>query len=137
MTREDALHLIRAAAEFADTIELDAQKAWDSMNLMALVAARASLADSSFVAEGRRRNAATRATVVERLGAMGYKVIPSDANFLMIDLRREVRPVITAMRTGGVHVGRLFPALPHHLRVTVGTPEEMQQFLDAFKRILA
>ena len=117
--------------------KLDAQKSWDTMNVMALVAARASLADPGFVADGRRRNAATRATVVERLGAMGYKVIPSDANFVMIDIRREVRPVIAAMRANGVHVGRPFPALPHHLRVTIGTPEEMQQFLEAFKRIEA
>ena len=115
--------------------KLDAEKAWDSMNVMALVAARASLADPGFLAEGRRRNAATRQTVIESLGKMGYKVIPSDANFVMIDLRREVRPVITAMRSSGVRVGRVFPALPHHLRVTIGTPEEMQQFLEAFRRI--
>ena len=119
-----------------DTIKkLDAQKSWDTMNVMALVAARASLADGGFVANGRRRNAETRAHVVERLGAMGYKVIPSETNFVMIDLRRDVKPVIAGMRTHGVHVGRLFPALPHHLRVTIGTPEEMQQFLDAFRRI--
>ena len=79
--------------------------------------------------------AETRAHVVERLGAMGYKTIPSETNFVMIDIRRDVKPVIAGMRTRGVHVGRLFPALPHHLRVTIGTPEEMQQFLDAFRRI--
>jgi len=115
--------------------KLDAQKAWDSMNVMALVAARASLADSGFVAEGRRRNNATRAHVVEALGAMGYKVIPSEANFIMIDTRREVRPLIAGMKSEGVHVGRLFPALPNHLRVTIGTPEEMQRFVGAFGRI--
>lgn len=120
----------------ADVIKkLDVQKAFDSMSLMALVAARASLADSGFVAEGRRRNAATRASVVDALTAMGYNVIPSDANFIMFDTRREVRPLITAMRANNVHVGRLFPALPHHLRVTVGTPEEMQQFIETFRRI--
>ena len=119
-----------------DTIKkLDAQKSWDTMNVMALVAARASLADSGFVAEGRRRNTATRASVVDSLGAMGYKVIPSETNFIMIDTRREVRPLIAAMKTQGVHVGRLFPALPNHLRVTIGTPEEMQRFVGAFRSI--
>jgi histidinol-phosphate aminotransferase len=113
--------------------KLDAQKAWDSMNLMALVAARASLADSGFVAEGRRRNNATRGHVVESLGAMGYKVIPSEANFVMIDLRRDVKPVIAGMRTNGVRVGRLFPVLPQHLRVTIGTPAEMQRFLEVLR----
>jgi histidinol-phosphate aminotransferase len=34
-----------------------------------------------------------------------------------------------------VHVGRLFPAMPHHLRVTIGTPEEMARFVDAFRRV--
>jgi histidinol-phosphate aminotransferase len=115
--------------------KLDAEKAWDSMNLMALVAARASLADAGFVAEGRRRNAATRTMVVNRLGAMGFKVIPSDANFVMVDVQREVRPMIAAMRANGVHVGRLFPALPHHMRVTIGTPEEMEMFLSAFGKL--
>lgn len=113
--------------------KLDAQKSWDTMNVMALVAARASLGDTGFVAEGRRRNAATRAHVIESVGAMGYKVIPSDTNFVMIDLRKDVKPVIAGMRTRGVHVGRLFPALPQHLRVTVGTPEEMQRFLEVLK----
>ncbi len=113
--------------------KLDMQKSWDTMNVMALVAARASLADSGFVAEGRRRNAATRAHVVERLGAMGYKVIPSETNFVMIDLRRDVKPVIAGMRNDGVRVGRLFPALPQHLRVTIGTPEEMQRFLEVLR----
>src|SRR6266545_5011279 len=117
--------------------KLDAQKSWDTMNVMALVAARASLADSGFVAEGRRRNHATRATVVQQLGAMGYKVIPSETNFVMIDIRRDVKPVIAGMRTHGVRVGRLFPALPHHLRVTVGTPEEMQRFVEAFRTTMA
>jgi len=35
-----------------------------------------------------------------------------------------------------VPVGRLFPALPVHLRVTVGTPDEMQSFLSAFRAVL-
>jgi histidinol-phosphate aminotransferase len=49
----------------------------------------------------------------------------------MVELGTDVKPVIAAMRAGGVHVGRLFPALPTHLRVTVGTEREMDAFLDA------
>src|SRR5262245_47884514 len=98
---------------------LDAQKAWDSMNVMALVAARASLADAAHVAEGRKKNAATKGELVGGLQKLGYSIIPSDANFVMIDLRREVKPVIGALRERRVHVGRLFPAMPKHLRVTI------------------
>jgi histidinol-phosphate aminotransferase len=117
--------------------KLDAQKAWDSMNVMALVAARASLADTAYVADGRRKNAATKRDLVARLDALGYKTIPSETNFVMIDLRREVRPVIGAMRERRVQVGRAFPALPQHLRVTVGTPEEMERFVEAFRNVVS
>jgi histidinol-phosphate aminotransferase len=56
---------------------------------------------------------------------------------MMIDLRREVRPVLGAMRNRGVEVGRLFPALPNFMRVTIGTGPEMKQFLTTFKEVMA
>lgn len=117
--------------------KLDAQKAWDSMNVMALVAARASLADTAYVAEGRKKNASTKRDLVAQLDGLGYKIIPSETNFVMIDLRREVRPVIGALRERRVQVGRLFPALPQHLRVTIGTPEEMARFVEAFRDVVS
>jgi len=36
-----------------------------------------------------------------------------------------------------VHVGRLFPAMPHHMRVTIGRPEQMEAFLQAFSQVVA
>jgi histidinol-phosphate aminotransferase len=65
----------------------------------------------------------------------GYEILPSEANFVMIDLRRDVRPVITAFREQNVRVGRLFPARPQHLRVTIGRKEEMERFVEAFAAI--
>ena len=55
---------------------------------------------------------------------------------MMIDLRREVRPTIAALRNRGVEVGRLFPALPNFLRVTLGTSSEMKLFLTAFREVM-
>ena len=37
---------------------------------------------------------------------LGYEIVPSETNFIMIDLHRDVRPLISAMRTRGVRVGR-------------------------------
>jgi len=116
---------------------LDAQKAWDTMNVMALVAARASLSDTEHVTRGRLRNSTTKQELVARLVELGYSIIPSEANFVMIDLRRDVKPVIAAMRERGVHVGRLFPAMPHHLRVTIGTQPEMVRFAEVFREVMA
>jgi histidinol-phosphate aminotransferase len=117
--------------------KLAAQAAWDSVNVIALAAGRASLLDAAWAEQGRRRNAATRAHVVAELGRRGFNVIPSQANFVMIDTRREVKPLIAALHQRGVEVGRLFPALPKHLRVTLGKPEEMDRFLREFAGLMS
>jgi len=109
---------------------------FDSVNIMALVAALASLKDQDHVSRGRRLNTETKKGVYAELDTLGYRFIPSHANFMMIDLRREARPVIDAMRTRSVEVGRLFPALPNFLRVTIGTSAEMKQFLTVFKEVM-
>ncbi|TMA40480.1 MAG: aminotransferase class I/II-fold pyridoxal phosphate-dependent enzyme, partial [Deltaproteobacteria bacterium] len=126
-----------AVAQPAVIAKLAAQAAWDSVNVIALAAGRASVADAAWAEQGRRRNAATRAQVVAELGRRGFTVIPSQANFVMIDTRREVKPLIAALRQRGVEVGRLFPAMPKHLRVTLGRPEEMDRFLREFAALTA
>ncbi len=108
---------------------------WDSVNIMALVAAIASLNDANQVANGRRMNAETKAFVLGELGKLGYKHIPSQANFLMVDMKRPVQPLIGALRERGVQVGRLFPTLPTHMRVTVGKRDEMETFLSSLSSI--
>ena len=75
-------------------------------------------------------------SVFAEFDTLGYRYIPSHTNFMMIDLRREVRPVLNALRTRGVEVGRIFPALPNFMRVTIGTSPEMKQFLTVFRDIL-
>jgi len=113
-----------------------AHQIFDSVNIMALVAAFASLKDSDHVDRARKLNTEVRKTVCAELDALGFSYIPSHANFMMINLRREVRPVIGALRNRGVEVGRLFPALPNFMRVTIGTSAQMKQFLTAFREVM-
>ncbi|MFN2515666.1 MAG: histidinol-phosphate transaminase [Pyrinomonadaceae bacterium] len=114
-----------------------AQQTWDSVNIMALVAASASLQDVQQVEQGRRRNSEVKKQVYSELDKLGFKYIPSHANFLMIDLRREVRPVIAAMRKRNVEVGRVFPALPNFMRVTIGTGPQMETFVSTFREVMS
>jgi histidinol-phosphate aminotransferase len=109
---------------------------FDSVNIMALVAALASLKDAEQVTQGRKRNSDVKKNVCAELDSLSYRYIPSHANFMMIDLRRDVRPIISALRTRGVEVGRLFPALPNFMRVTIGTEPQMKAFLTAFREIM-
>lgn len=120
----------------ANIERMRAHQAWDSVNIMALVAALASLKDAEQVARGRKLNSEVKKSVCAEIDALGYRYIPSHANFMMIDLRRDVRQVISALRSRGVEVGRLFPALPNFLRVTIGTAGEMKTFLSAFREVM-
>jgi histidinol-phosphate aminotransferase len=110
---------------------------WDSVNCMALAAAIASLDDLDHVPNGQRLNREAKTFVTSELDKMGYKQIPSQANFIMFDCKRPVVPLIQAMKQQNVHVGRLFPALPNHMRVTIGKQTEMESFVSAFKQVTA
>jgi len=112
------------------------QQAWDSLNIMALAAARAGLADRGHTERSRRLNRETRDHVVDALDALGCPVIPSQTNFVMASLGRDSGPVIAALRERGVQVGRRFPAMPEHLRVTLGTRPQMETFLRAFSDVI-
>ncbi len=110
---------------------------WDSVNIMALAAATASLDDPDQVTNGQRLNSEAKAFVTSELDKMGYKTIPSQANFIMFDCKKPVVPIIKAMKDRSVAVGRLFPALPNHMRLTIGKKSEMETFLSAFREVAA
>ena len=110
---------------------------WDSVNCMALAAATASLDDLDHVPNGQRLNREAKTFVTSELDKMGYEQIPSQANFIMFDCKRPVVPLIQAMKQRKVHVGRLFPALPNHMRLTIGKKTEMESFVSAFKQVTA
>src|SRR5262249_46134131 len=110
---------------------------WDSVNIVALVAALASLKDADQVERGRKLNSDVKKNVCAELDTLGYHYIPSHANFMMIDLRRDARPIISALRSRGIEVGRPFPALANFMRVTIGTAPEMKAFMEGFKQVLA
>src|SRR6266436_4409798 len=109
---------------------------WDSVNTMALSAASASLDDVDQVNNGRKLNTEAKSFTLTELDKMGYKLIPSQANFIMFDCKGPVVPIIKAMKERNVQVGRLFPSLPNHMRLTIGKHSEMESFLAAFKQVM-
>src|SRR6266478_6053975 len=108
---------------------------WDSVNIMALSAAITSLSDLDQVANGKRLNSEAKTFATGELNKMGYKQIPSQANFFMVDVKRPVVPLIKALKEKNVQVGRLFPTLPNYMRVTIGKKSEMETFLSAFRQV--
>ncbi len=121
-----------------ETIQrLRPHQTWDSVNIMALAAANASLNDPAQVTNGRRWNSETKKFVTGVLDKMGFAQIPSQANFMMIDVQRPVRPLIDGLKQRSVQVGRAFPSLPNHMRVTIGKQAEMEAFLSAFRQVVS
>jgi len=109
----------------------------NSVNVLAKWGAATSIKDTAAQADVKTKILATRNKTTRELEAYGYPVIPSQTNFFMVSLEgRTVQPVIQEFRAKGVLVGRPFPPMLNHLRVSVGLPEEMDRFMKAFKEIL-
>ncbi len=121
-----------------DTIaRMHARQLFDGVNCMALAAAHASLDDVDQVKNGKRLTNEAKTFTITELDSLGYKTIPSQANFIMFDCKHPVVPLIAAIKERNVQVGRLFPALPNHMRLTIGKKTEMEAFLSAFKQVMA
>jgi histidinol-phosphate aminotransferase len=105
-------------------------------NAAVLAAAQASLSDQEHIVECGKKINDTRAWLCERLAKDGRKFIPSQANFVMIDLRTDVQPVVDKFYDGKILVGRRFAAMPNFLRVSIGTRPEMERFVAALAAIV-
>jgi histidinol-phosphate aminotransferase len=81
-------------------------------------------------------NRQTRAFTVAAFENAGYRVAASQANFVMVDVRRDVRPFIEAVREKGVYIGRPFPPLTTWARITVGTQAEMDRAMPVLLDVL-
>jgi histidinol-phosphate aminotransferase len=101
-----------------------------------MVGAIASLKAKGLVERRRRAIAEIREETVEWLDKRGFSVLPSDANMIMVDVQRPGIEVFQALLKEKVVIGRTWPSMPHHVRVTIGTRDEMTKFRAAFGRVM-
>ncbi|MEO6212377.1 MAG: histidinol-phosphate transaminase [Vicinamibacterales bacterium] len=104
-----------------------------SINALVKWAGAAALKDTAAAERVRLSTLQLRKKTTSALEKLGYRVLPSETNFFMVHMRRDVAPVIEAFRAKGILVGRPFPPMVQHLRVSIGTAEEMDRFLKAFR----
>src|SRR5262249_3689712 len=88
-------------------------------------------------AKTKALNKQIRDDTIAKLRALGYEVLPSEANFFMVGLKREVSAVAPEFQKRDVMVGRPFPPMTQHLRVSVGNQAEMDKFMGSFKEMRA
>lgn len=109
-----------------------------NVNLVALAAATAALDDDEHLQRTVSLNRDGMHQLVEGFRALGLDYIPSGGNFISVDVGRVAAPLYDALLRQGIIVRPVASyAMPHHLRVTVGLPEQNQRFLTALKRVLA
>ena len=92
-----------------------------------------SLDRSVFTRENFRRIKATRARLSESLEQLGFNVLPSQTNFVFIDLKAPLKPFADRMKTEHILVGRPFPPAVQWCRISLGTPAEMRYFVEKLK----
>jgi histidinol-phosphate/aromatic aminotransferase/cobyric acid decarboxylase-like protein len=131
---------LRAGAAIARPDLLEKLRRFGGLTIMpatGMAGATASLKDKNLVAERRKILAGIRDDLFSWLEKRQYSFIRSDANMVMVDSKRPGRETTAAMLEQKVAIGRTWPSLPNHVRVTIGTSEEMAKFKTAFERVMS
>lgn len=108
----------------------------NGVSTLAQIAAVAALEDPAQMLKEQQLNRAARAFTAKWFTDAGYAVIPSQTNFVLVDVRRDAREFRDACYRQGVAIGRPFPPLTNYSRISIGTMAEMQQAVGVFGRVL-
>jgi histidinol-phosphate aminotransferase len=107
-----------------------------NVNLPALAAATAALADADFVARSYALNQAGMAQLVNGLSTLGITHVPSKGNFLLAHVGDAARINSELLKRGVIVRPVAAYGLPEFLRVSVGLAAHNARFLDALKACL-
>ena len=106
------------------------------MNSCAVEAGIASLDDREFLAKTKKTNAAGLRQITEGLKQIGIDYIPSVANFITVDMKKDALEIYNQILQKGIIVRPLIPyGLPNHLRITIGTYEQNLSLLKVLKEV--
>ncbi|MDE3196362.1 MAG: pyridoxal phosphate-dependent aminotransferase [Acidobacteriota bacterium] len=130
---------LRAGAVLArpDLIEKLAGFSAGMLPITGMVAASASLEQKNLVPERRKLIGNVRNDTFEFLEKNNFRYVPSVSNCFMVDVKQPGQNIQRAMAKEKVYIGRVWPAWPTYVRVTVGTSEEMKKFQSAFLKVMA
>ena len=126
------------AIAHADTIkEMGQFHQGNSISLLSYVAATAAIqTGEKFIANERERNRQVRDFTTDFFRKAGHTVADSQTNFLFVDVGMPIHEFQAACKERGVRVGRPFPPLWTHCRISLGTMEEMQRATRVFAQVL-
>ena len=107
-----------------------------NVNTLAQFGAMAALDDREFVRFSAERNAAERAWISQQLTQLGWRVFPSQTNFVFVDTGREAAPLADAAREAGIIIrAGAGWGYPTFLRISLGTHEQNAALVDILKNV--
>lgn len=108
-----------------------------SVSVPAEAGAIAAVKDEAHIRMAVERNAEGVAFLFPRLQEMGFRVVPTTANFLYIESAEDANALAARIQEGGCIVRSLVAwGIPNALRITVGTPEQNRILIDAISKAL-
>ncbi len=107
-----------------------------NVSIPAMVAAEAALSDTVHMQKTLEANRMGLVQLIRGLEQRGFKVNPSVANFVCVDMRCDSESLFQKLLKEGVIIRPLASyAMPDYIRVTTGTEEENQVFFKALDRL--
>jgi histidinol-phosphate aminotransferase len=97
-----------------------------SVSVVSARAASAALDDVDYVRLGIKRNTDDRQEFMNQVNARMLRAIDSQANFVMVNPMRPPDEVIEHLKKNHILIGPKYPVLDKYIRVSLGTPSEMQ-----------
>jgi histidinol-phosphate aminotransferase len=108
-----------------------------NINVPGLAAASVSFQDPPHIQRERERNTEVRRFTMDFLRNAGLRPTESQGNFVFVDVRRPAREFREACQKHGVVIGREFPPLDRtHVRISLGTMDEMRRATQVFAKLL-
>ncbi|NIM52265.1 MAG: aminotransferase class I/II-fold pyridoxal phosphate-dependent enzyme [Gemmatimonadales bacterium] len=107
----------------------------NNANHLALVAGMASLDEAGFVERSLDVNQRGKRILHECLEDLGLDYLPSHTNFVMHRITGDLKTYREMMLERGIRVGRPFPPMLTHSRLSIGLPAEMEQFAETLKAL--
>ncbi len=131
---------LRVGYAVAQTRTIEGFNRWAitfNQNSLTVAAAIASLGDPAHIEAERARNTEVRAFTTRFFQDLGYRVWPSETNFVFVEIGRPAKEFKEACARQKVLVGREFPPLEKtYARVSLGTLDEMKRANHVFTAVL-
>ena len=109
-----------------------------NVNSLTQAAGVAAIRDEDYFRQVTGKVLATRADATEKLRARGFTVLDSATNFLFVTTdQMPCKEIFEKLRDRGILIRHFSaPRIDNWLRITIGTPDQMERFFGALDEIL-